>query len=221
MNNWLGLIICFAYVFSLIGAAEGLRRWRGYASDFTRKVIHVGVGMMSWVLHFLFDTPWFFVIACAAFMVINFLDWRYGFFAAMASSDRSNLGTVYFPFAAAIVAILFWQQPPLMVAALMPLTWGDGMAPVVGKAYGRRRYVVHTSTRSVEGSLGFFAGCLLFTWLALWIVAGPPEISPAAALLPALVITVATTLVEAVSIWGLDNLTITAVAILILQLWSF
>ncbi|MCA9945962.1 MAG: DUF3679 domain-containing protein, partial [Anaerolineales bacterium] len=46
MNNWLGLIICFVYVFGMIGAAEGLRRWRGYSSGFTRKVIHVGVGMM-------------------------------------------------------------------------------------------------------------------------------------------------------------------------------
>jgi phytol kinase len=221
MNNWFGLIICFVYVFGIIGAAEGLRRWRGFDSGFTRKVIHVGVGMMSWALHFLFDTPWFFVFACAAFMVINLLDWRYGFFAAMASSDRSNLGTVYFPFAAAIVSILFWEQPPLMVAALMPLTWGDGMAPVVGKAYGRRHYAVHTSTRSVEGSLGFFVACLLFTWLALWGMAGLPAISPQAALLPALAVTAATTLVEAVSIWGLDNLTITAVAILILQAWPF
>lgn len=139
----------------------------------------------------------------------------------MASSDRSNLGTVYFPFAAAIVAILFWDTPPLMVAALMPLTWGDGMAPVVGKAYGRNHYAIHTSTRSVEGSMGFFVGCLIFTWLALWAVGGSPDISLSAALVPALVITVATTLVEAVSIWGLDNLTITAVAILILQLWPF
>ncbi|MCA9897481.1 MAG: hypothetical protein H6654_11445 [Ardenticatenaceae bacterium] len=221
MNNWLGLIICFVYIFGIIGGAEALRRWRGYDSSFTRKVIHIGVGMMSWVLHFLFDTPWFFVAACVAFMVINLLDWRYGFFAAMASSDRSNLGTVYFPFAAAIVAILFWDTPPLMVAALMPLTWGDGMAPVVGKAYGRNHYAIHTSTRSVEGSMGFFVGCLIFTWLALWAVGGSPDISLSAALVPALVITVATTLVEAVSIWGLDNLTITAVAILILQLWPF
>ena len=154
-------------------------------------------------------------------MVINLLDYRYGFFAAMASSDRSNLGTVYFPFAAAIVAVIFWEQPPLMVAALMPLTWGDGMAPVVGKAYGRRLYMVHTSTRSVEGSMGFFVSCFLFTWLALWVVGGSPAISPEAALIPALIITIVTTLVEAVSIWGLDNLTITAVAILILQSWPF
>ncbi|MCA9946501.1 MAG: hypothetical protein KC449_23630, partial [Anaerolineales bacterium] len=107
------------------------------------------------------------------------------------------------------------------VAALMPLTWGDGLAPVVGQAYGRHKYAIHTSTRSLEGSLGFFMGCLLFTWLALWAMAGSPDVSPAAALLPALVVTVATTLVEAVSIWGLDNLTITTVAILILQVWPF
>jgi phytol kinase len=221
MNNWLGLLICIIYIFGMIGLAEGLRRWRGYSSDFTRKVIHIGVGMMSWGLHFLFDTPWFFVIACGGFMVINFLDWRYGFFAAMASGDRSNLGTVYFPLAAAVVAALFWHQPPLMVAALMPLTWGDGLAPVVGRAYGRYHYTVHTSTRSLEGSAGFFAFCFLFTWLALWLVAGSPAISPAAAVLPALIITLATTLTEAVSLWGLDNLTVTAVAIVILQLWTF
>lgn len=221
MNNWLGLLICLIYIFGIIGAAEALRRRQGYSSDFTRKVIHIGVGMMSWGLHFLFDTPWFFIVACVLFMVINFLDWRYGFFAAMASSDRSNLGTVYFPLAAAVVAFLFWERPPLMVAALMPLTWGDGLAPVVGRAYGRRAYTVYTSRRTLEGSAGFFVAGFFFTWLALWAVGGPPAISPLAALLPALAITAATTLVEAISVWGLDNLTVTGAATFILYLWQF
>ena len=101
MNNTLGLILCFTYIFAMIGLAEGLRRWRGYGSSFTRKVIHIGVGMMSWFIPFLFTSPWPFVAACAAFMVINLLDWRYGFISAMQSSSRSNLGTVYFPLAAA------------------------------------------------------------------------------------------------------------------------
>lgn len=221
MNNWLGLLICFTYVFGIIGLAEGLRRWRGYGIGFTRKVIHIGVGMMSWGLHALFDAPWYFVIACVAFMIINFLDWRYGFFASMASKDESNLGTVYFPFAAGVVALLFWEQPPLMVAALMPLTWGDGLAPVVGQRYGRREYFVNKHKRTIEGSLGFFVAGFIFTWLALWVIPGTPTISAGTAVLPALVITTTTTLVEAVSIWGLDNLTITAVAILILKVWPF
>lgn len=221
MNNWLGLIICILYVFGIIGFAELLRRRLGYGSNFTRKVIHVGVGMMSWGLPFLFDTPWFFIATAAIFSVITFLDWRYHFFTAMASSDPSNLGTVYFPIAAGVVAYLFWQEPPLMVAALMPLTWGDGLAPVIGKLYGRRHYRIHTSIRTLEGSLGFFVAGFLFTWLALWMTGGNPVISPMAALFPAFVITFVTTLIEAVSIWGVDNLTITAAAIVILSWWTF
>lgn len=221
MSNWLGLLICFVYIFGIIGLAEGLRRWRNYTIDFTRKVIHIGVGMMSWALHFLFDSPWFFVVACAAFVVINFLDWKHGLIASMASEDSSNLGTVYFPIAAGVVALLFWQTPPLMVAALMPLTWGDGMAPVIGRAYGRNPYFIRNHKRTLEGSLGFFVAGFLFTWLALWLVPGLPSISPLGALLPAFVITLVTTLVEAISIWGLDNLSITAVSITILMLWPF
>ena len=172
MNDWMGLLISVVYIFGLIGLAEGLRRWRGFSSDFTRKAIHIGVGMLAWALPFLFSEPWLFILACLGFMVLNLLDWRFGFFAAMSSSSRSNLGTVYFPLAAAVVAYVFWDSPPIMVAALMPLTWGDGLAPVIGKLYGRHRYHIHTSVRTVEGSIGFFLAAVLATWLALWVMPG-------------------------------------------------
>jgi len=221
MNNWLGLLICVSYIVGMIGVAETLRRRRGYSSDFTRKVIHIGVGMMSWALHSLFDTPWFFIGACGAFVILNLLDWRYGFVASMASSDRSNLGTVYFPLVAGVVAYIFWSRQPLMVSALMPLTWGDGLAPVIGRAVGRHTYRVQESVRTVEGSIGFFVACLISTWLALWVLNGPPNLSPGNALLPALIVAFATTMIEAVTILGLDNLSITLGAVLILNVWPF
>jgi len=221
MTNWLGFAISLVYIFSLIGLAEFLRRRKGYSSDFTRKVIHIGVGMLAWAVPFLFKQPWPFIVACLGFVVLNLLDWRFGFFAAMASSSRSNLGTVYFPLAAGIVAYIFWDTPPLMVAALMPLTWGDGLAPVIGKLFGRHSYHIKNSTRTIEGSIGFFVAALIATWLALWVMPGLPNLTPAQALLPALVVSIITTLVEAISIWGLDNLTITATAVIILALWPF
>jgi len=221
MNNWLGLLIFLLCAFGLIGIAELLRRWRGYGSEFTRKVIHIGVGMMSWFLHLLFDIPWFFIAACAGFMILNFLDWRYRFFPSMASADRSNLGTVYFPLVAGAVAFLLWDRRPLMVAALMPLTWGDGLAPVVGRAYGRRSYRVYGHVRTLEGSAAFFAAAFLFTWLAIWAVPGSPDVTKAGAILPALSVSVVTTFVEAISIWGVDNITITAAATLLLSAWRF
>jgi phytol kinase len=220
-NNTLGLLVCFGYVFAVIGLAEGLRRRLGYSSDFTRKVVHIGVGMMSWFIIWLFDNPWPFIFACLTFTVINLLDWRYGFFAAMSSSDRGNLGTVYFPLAAAFTAIVFWEYPPLMVAALMPLTWGDGLAAVFGRNYGRHAFMILGNRRSLEGSAAFFFFGLIFTWLALWYLPGAPALSPAAALVPALAVITVTTLVEALSIFGIDNLTITGAAVALFYIWPF
>ena len=34
MNNTVGFIVCLAYIFGIIGLAEGLRRWRSYGSEF-------------------------------------------------------------------------------------------------------------------------------------------------------------------------------------------
>jgi len=142
--------------------------------------------------------------------------------ALSVAADFPLLSVLIFgPLAAAVVALVFWERPPLMVAALMPLTWGDGLAPVVGAAYGRRFYTIHTSIRTLEGSAGFFVAGFVFTWLALWLMPGLPEITPLAAVLPSLVIMSVTTVIEAVSIWGLDNLTITAAAVVILNWWPF
>ena len=221
MSNWLGLFIAYLYIFGIIAAAEILRRWRGYGSEFTRKFVHIGVGMLIWMVPFLFDSPWMFVAASLTFVVINLLDWRYGFFSSMTSSDKSNLGTVYFPLAAAAAAIILWEYPPLMVAALMPLTWGDGLAAVIGRSYGVNKYTIFGHTRTIQGSMAFFVVGGFFTWLALWLMTGSPDILPIAALVPASVVMLATTLTEAVSPYGLDNLTITAVAVAILTLWQF
>jgi phytol kinase len=221
MNNYIGLLVAYLYVFMIIGLAEGLRRWRGYSNVFTRKFIHIGVGMLSWLVPFLFASPWPFVAASLSFALLNIFDWRYGFFSSMASGSRSNLGTVYFPVAAAAVALVFWNEPPLLVAALMPLTWGDGLASVIGQSYGTTTYTVLGHTRTLQGSAGFFVFGGFFTWLALWLMPGSPEITAAAALAPALVVITASTIAEAASPWGLDNLVIPAVSMMVISLWSF
>lgn len=221
MSNFIGLIIAYVYIFSVLAVAEWLRRRRGYGGDFTRKFVHIGVGMLIWLVPFLFDRPWLFVFASLTFVVLNLLDWRYGYFSAMAAGDRANLGTVYFPLAAAVVAIIFWNQPPLMVAALMPLTWGDGLASVIGRKFGAHEYVVLDHVRTLEGSATFFIASSVATWLALWLVTGPPEITPAEAVPTAITVALASTMVEAVSPWGLDNLTVTAASTALLGFWPF
>lgn len=221
MTNLVGLFIAVLYIVLLIIAGQVLHSRYEVSGTASRKLIHIGVGMLSWGLSFLFDTPYYFVAACLFFAVINLADWRFGLLSSMASQDRSNLGTVYFPLVAAGASLLFWERQPLLVAALMPMTWGDGLAPLAGKAFGRINYGVLGTRRTVEGSIAFFITALLSVWFALVLIPGSPDLVASQALLPALIIAAATTLIEASSPWGLDNLTITAGAMAILASWPW
>lgn len=210
MSPWLALLLSFAYVSTVIGVGEGLRRWLRLDTGFTRKFIHIAVGMYSLLTVHLFSERLWAVIPPLAFVLINWLDWKYGVVQAMTSSSRSNLGTVYFPMAFAAIVWFLWDQPALLVASLMPLTWGDALAAIVGERYGRHTYRVLDSTRSIEGSLTAFGVSALSTGLVLAGFGTPGAVG--AALLAAL----GATLVEAVSPRGLDNLTIPAASALLL-----
>ncbi len=210
MSAWLAILISFGYIFLMLGIAEGLRRWRAYSSDFTRKFIHIAVGMYSVLAVLIFDRWEWAIIPPAAFIVINFLDWKYGILQSMTSSDRSNLGTVYFPLSFVVIICLFWDRPALLVASLMPMTWGDALAAVIGRRYGRRRYTVLGSTRSLEGSLVMLGCSLLASWLALSLLGQDSPLGLALAM------AVGATLAESISPWGLDNLTVPAVSALLL-----
>ena len=132
MTDLLAIGISFVYVFAVLGLAEGLRRALKLDIEFTRKVVHIAVGMWAWGTAALFQNRWLAMVTPAAFVIINALSYRYGLLLAMESRDRRNLGTIYFPLAFIAMIALFWGDlKPLFVAGLMPMTWGDDVLTVL------------------------------------------------------------------------------------------
>jgi len=199
----------------MIGVAEGLRKWRGYSVDFTRKFIHIAVGMWAYGTVLLFERSTFAIIPPAAFVAINALSYWQGTFKAMETGEKGQLGTIYFPISFVALVWLLWDHPHLLVASLMPMTWGDALAAVVGRRIGQRRYVFAGSTRSLEGSAVMFLAGWAATLAPLLLLS---SINPLAAVWAAGVTALGATVVEAVSPWGIDNLTVPAVSALILVL---
>jgi phytol kinase len=218
MNNLLAIAISFVYVFAAIGIAEGLRKAFKWPAEFTRKFIHIAVGMWSVGTALLFTDKWLAIIPPASFVVLNYISYRRNTFAAMETGDKSNLGTVYFPIAfVAVILLTFDVSKAMMVAALMPLTWGDAFAAIIGRRWGRRQYSIAGATRSLEGSLAMFAFSfvsvlLVFLWMG---PLGGADVLWAGVF--ALVTAAAATLVEAISVRGLDNLLVPAVSLV--SLW--
>ena len=214
MTDIYAIIISFIFIFSVLGVAETLRKRLNYTPDFTRKVVHISVGMWSLGTVWLFQNRWMAIVPPLVFIVLNYISYRQDMFKAMENDDKSNMGTVYFPFAFAIIILIFWNTPDKVVAALMPMTWGDAMAAVLGKRFGRIDYTVLGHIRTVEGSLSmlFFSG--LATFMALYFLS--PKTGFVMSLGMSLGVAIVATLAEAVSPWGIDNLSVPAVAALIL-----
>jgi len=216
-QDWVALIISFVYVFAMIGIAEGLRKWRRYSVEFTRKFIHIAVGMWAFGTVLLFERREFAIIPSLAFVVINALSYWQDTFKAMETGETGQLGTIYFPISFTIIIWFLWDQPHLLVASLMPMTWGDALAAVIGQRFGKRHYTLGSSQRSLEGSLTMFLSSLIATFLPLILLSSPP-INFVNAVGIAALTSLAATAIEAVSPWGVDNLTVPAISAMVLAL---
>jgi phytol kinase len=214
-SDWFALVLSYVYVFATIGISEGLRKWQGYSVDFTRKFIHIGVGMWSVGTVLLFENWYFAAIPPLSFVLINYISYRQEAFKAMEVGEKGNLGTVYFPISFALIIYCLWARRDLVVASLMPMTWGDALAAILGKRCGKYKYSIGGSIRSLEGSLSMF----LFSWLATFLaLLFFPPLGWQLSLLYSLIVAVIATVVEAVSIWHIDNLTVPFLSALLLYL---
>jgi len=208
-SNAIALVLSYVYVFAVLMGGELLGRFVFHGStSFTRKFVHVGVGM--WVVGtvLLFKSWQIAVIPPLTFIVINYISYRQDIFKAMESKDKRNLGTVYFPISFALIIALCWAKPAVVVAGLMPMTWGDALAAVFGERWGRHKYLVFGKEKSWEGSAAMFIASFLSVVLVLlaYSTAGMMALGVA------LIVAAVTTIVEALTPLGLDNLTVPIIA---------
>ncbi|GAC1566970.1 MAG: phosphatidate cytidylyltransferase [Ktedonobacteraceae bacterium] len=213
----LGLVFSYVFAFGMLLIVEAIRRWRNYPTDFTRKLVHLGAGMWIWVILLLFDHWQFAVIPTATFIVFNALFLRYHVFSAMDPKEGASPGTVYFAFSCTLLLFVFhtgWEQGfprgyvVYAMTGIMAMTWGDAFSAIIGKRFGKHSYSVPGSKgrkRTLEGSLAGF----VFTFAAVSITLAIMSTSALPLiLLGGLIAAIVGTLLEAISPFGSDNLTV-------------
>ncbi len=184
LKDILVLAVVYVYVFSVIGIGELLRRWRGLEPEFTRKVIHFFAGDAIIFCPF-FDTPQIIPLIPLTLALLIFFTTPKSpvkalrsMFEVMAREEDYATGHIYGPLyyiisigiIVSVFAIPFnasyWPLFTLGAFPLFAMFYGDGLAAIVGKRWGKRKYTLRGSTRSIEGSLTVFAMSLLSAIIA-------------------------------------------------------
>lgn len=188
------------------GVAEGVRRTGHFATEITRKIVHIGAGhviLLAWWLH----TPaWMGIAASVVFSGVALLSYRLPILPGVDGVGRNSLGTFFYAVSIGVLTAVFWPLglPQYAALGILVMTWGDGLAALVGQNFGRHPYRVLGSQKSWEGSLTMALASFLVVLLVLGLTAG----FTGAVWGTAGVVAIAATLLETLSFYGLDNLTV-------------
>lgn len=201
----LGLILSFAFVFLMIFLATLIQKLFTLSNDFSRKIIHIAVGNWIFIALYYFKDWYIAIIGPVAFILINFLSYKFTIFKAMELEEK-NPGTIYYPISLAICTLFTYSHKPLLILpylGIMAMTWGDGMAAVIGKQWPIREL---RPRKSLGGSAAFFIFTLAASMIYLWLETS--QFSAATIFSYALMAALIGGVIELFSPKNLDNLTV-------------
>ncbi len=203
LQNILGIIVSFIYVFAVIFLAGFLER---FGKEASRKTVHILVANWWLIAMIFFTSPLWAAFVPACFVLLNGLSYRFNLFSAMERGEgRGDLGTVYYAISLLILALFSFSpygSPIIGGLGILVMGYGDGLAAVIGKKYPLGPYRLGGNQKSLSGSLTMFLSSFLVSFLFLSLT------GQSRTLVPALALSVIATVLEAMTPWGLDNLTV-------------
>lgn len=229
------LVMSFLIVMAVVQINGMLQKKEILPAVVTRKLVHILVGPVFLVTWLLYSGEWFsrFFAAIVPLMFVA-LFFAIGsgkmkneaFVASMSrSGEASELlkGTLYYAIIIVIVTLFWFYIPfngseaasPTALIIIGCLAGGDGLADIIGRRFGKHKYNIAGSEKSVEGSIGMLVGSMAFSLLLVAIFSlAVSSWDLATFIVPLLLFGIIAMIVEGISPKNMDNWTITiAVAV--------
>lgn len=211
MDNLIWLGFSGLFVVAVLAGALLIERLSGGSSEYSRKFVHILVG--NWVF-FLpkFTALWAAMLLPVSFIVVNYLSHKHKLISAMERDDDS-MGTVFYAVSLSILVFLGfvtgWLSIPFI--GMLTMSYGDGLAAIVGQRWGRPITAGWMKGRSMAGSATVFVVSLVITATALTafaLVQGAGDRGTLIIMSIAIATALLATFAESIGIKGSDNLTL-------------
>ena len=187
----------------VLGSALACRQRWPNQRELSRKIVHIGTGPvlpLAWLLH----VPASIAVPCAVGVtLIAFINHRWNLLPAVEDVGRNSYGTVAYGSAICLLLILFWaNNPAAACAGALVMAFGDGLAGLIGRAVTSPSWTVLDQRKSLIGT-----ATMALTSAAMLVFLVLITQSPLAPLRLLAISTLAVVL-EQMSVWGIDNLTV-------------
>lgn len=190
---------------AIMGIGEYFYKFRQIPVELTRKFIHISCGIIVALFPWIFATPLSFLVLAAG-LTFFFVSLRFlGKGKSIYDVERTSLGD----FCALIAIIILYlhshynHYPIYYFIAILTMTVADSLAALLGITYHKTTYSVENQSKSLEGSAVFFLFTFLIVHIPLLIFT---DIDRTASILLAFLIALIVTCIEAICLYGTDNI---------------
>lgn len=202
MNNIIGLIVASIYIL-VIFLTSKLFEKKG--KEVTRKYIHIMLSNIWFISMAFFDNYIIAAILPMLFVIINSLSYKFNLIKIMEREDKKEgIGTVYYAISLTVLSLVtfYINKPILALPGILIMGYGDGLAAVIGQKVKSKSFNILGSTKSIAGSatmliVSLVISILIFSFIGIEYL-----------ILKAFLIAIIATILEAISVKGLDNITV-------------
>ncbi|CAF1039139.1 unnamed protein product [Rotaria sp. Silwood1] len=229
IQNTIVSLIVTSITFAVVFILNYLNKKNSITTEVSRKVVHIGAGTLYLALYFYSDYGYFskYLNIFPYFLWTSILLWKSQSKSSVQQKDdflvgiitrnhrQSELlrGPLFFNIVIIICGTVLYKT--ILGSMIMGiLTWGDGLAAVIGVRYGSRRKIYRTKT--LDGLLTFFIVAIIASIIYTSILVDFQSIC----LWKICTISFVTAVIETLSPSDIDNLTI-PLSIIILYYFLF
>lgn len=195
-----------AWLAVVLVAAELTARFSPVSSEVSRKIVHIGIGNVILLAWWLQVPAWIGIAAAVLSSGLTLISYAYPVLASISGVGRNSWGTFFYSVSIGMLIAYFWPQnlQAHAVLGVLVMTWGDGLAALIGQRFGAHPYEILGMTKSWEGT-GTMALVSLALSSSILIYAygfSTPVV------MTAICVAATATGLEAFSKFGIDNLTV-------------
>ncbi len=200
------ICLIVVYLFIVVVIAETLKYFCNTKTEITRKIVHIASGniiLFAWRLHL---PMYVLIIGSIIAAIVVLASHLFSLFPSINDIKRVSYGTLFYAFSIGILSYSFWYEERFKYAVIgiLIMTWGDGMAAVIGRKFGKHTYQIFNTNKSWEGSFAMMGISFIVCSMILGFTGEPVS----KILVVSLITSIVATILEMFSNFGIDNLTV-------------
>ena len=192
-------VLILFYIFIVFLISIIFKNFHPKNKELLRKIIHIGIGPLIPFAKFL-DIDQNTALYFTGFVsLLTFINYKFQLFPTIEDVERKSYGTLFYCLSLFILIYFYWDKDPSsLIAGFFIMTFGDGLAGLIGKNFQSKSWLFLNQKKSFYGTVTMFITSLI-------VVCGLSYLQKYSLNINFFTIAFISTVLEQFSVFGIDN----------------